>query len=473
MMRRTRQVFLLCAAVALFWQLLVPPVVGTANNGDFPKVIGLFNMAAVPDDVYRYTPTRYEFSQKHHYWGGFYSSELLLVPPALALNRIFSKDGYFDLRFMGLIHAALFLAALYLFVPLVEDAAPALRICALTLVLLFFSDVMYVGYLNSFYMDAGALLFLMLSVVLFLRVLRWHMRRDAVLLAVCTLLLVTTKAPHALLGLWIAVLLFATRRRLWPKSGRAFAAVASILAVVSVLALWKSAPPEYSTRGCFTVVFYRILPRSHNVSATLSDLGLDDSWRPYIGRHSYSQGIDLSQPAFLQAVRSRISYSTLARFFVTHPRQAWDTLCASLGEAGLQRPALGNFDRGAGVPVSESRAFALWSDLKSRLFLDRNGWFLTSIAGLTAALAVLLLMIRKTLPAGGLAGGFALIGMALTELGVSSFGDAIEVARHHLLFYALYDMLLIAAVYLATRALARPPARNRGALMAEAAASRP
>lgn len=459
MTRRTREVFLLCAAVALFWQLLVPPVVGTANNGDFPKVTGLFNMAAVPNDVYHFTPTRYEFSRQHHYWGGFYSSELLLVPPALALNKIFSKDGYFDLRFMGLIHAALFLAALCLFVPLVEDAAPAVRVFILTLVLLFFSDVMYVGYLNSFYMDAGALLFLMLSVVLFLRVLRWHMRRDAVLLAVCTLLLVTTKAPHAPLGLWIAVLLFATRRRLWPKSGRGFAVVASILAVVSVLTLWKSAPPEYSVRGCFTMVFYRVLPRSQNVSGTLSDLGLDDSWRPYIGKHSYSPGIDLSQPAFLQAVRGRINYFTLARFFVNHPRQAWDTMFASLSEAGQHRPALGNFDRAAGVPVSSSRAFALWSDLKSRLFLDHSARFLAYIAGLTAALAVLLLTIRKALPAGGLAGGFALIGMALTELAVSSFGDATEVARHHLLFYALCDMLLLAAVYLAMRASARPPLR--------------
>jgi hypothetical protein len=58
---------------------------------------------------------------------------------------------------------------------------------------------------------------------------------------------------------------------------------------------------------------------------------------------------------------------------------------------------------------------------------------------------------RHTLPRGAVPGGMALIVMAIMELAVSSFGDAIDIQRHHLLFYELSDLLLLTAIYLAIR----------------------
>ena len=40
--------------------------------------------------------------------------------------------------------------------------------------------------------------------------------------------------------------------------------------------------------------------------------------------------------------------------------------------------------------------------------------------------------------------------MASTELAVASLADAMDIPRHHLLFYALFDMLLMAALWLAS-----------------------
>jgi hypothetical protein len=39
--------------------------------------------------------------------------------------------------------------------------------------------------------------------------------------------------------------------------------------------------------------------------------------------------------------------------------------------------------------------------------------------------------------------------MTLTEMAVSSLADAMDVVRHHLIFYALFDMMLLAAVAVA------------------------
>jgi hypothetical protein len=437
--------FTLAAAVILLWQLAVPPVVGLANNGDFGKVIGIFNMEAPPGDEYHFADTRYEFSPRYHYWAEFYSAEQLLVLPALALNWVFSKDGYFDLRWMGLVHAALLLAAFRLFEPVAGEARGAVRLLAPALAVLVFCDVMYASNLNSFYMDAGALVFLLLSAVLYIRVLRWHRRVDAALLALCAALLVAFKAQHALLGLWIAALVFATRRLLLPKDPKRFALTALFLALLSVLWLWKSAPKVYPFRGCYTVVFLQVLPHSKDVDRTMADLGLEPSWKSRIGTHAYDPKARLDEPGVEQALMARLSYFKLARFFLTHPRDAYVALRDSLNEAGRQRPPMGNFDAGSGLR-GESRAFSLWSGLKQSVFHHRGGRFLACIAGLAVLVPVLLVLRRRTLLPGTIAGGMALTGMMLTELAICAFGDAVDVTRHYLLFLALFDLLVIVAV---------------------------
>jgi hypothetical protein len=53
--------------------------------------------------------------------------------------------------------------------------------------------------------------------------------------------------------------------------------------------------------------------------------------------------------------------------------------------------------------------------------------------------------------------------MASTELAVASLADAMDIPRHHLLFYALFDMLLMVGLWLAalTPLRQRTPAPDR------------
>src|SRR5271155_3639173 len=111
---RIDRIVLLSAAAILFWQLFVPPVVGLANNGDFHKVIGGFSLAAPIEDEYKFAPTVYTFDPSHYFVTVFYSTEGLLVAAASGLNTLASKTGTFDLRWIGLVHGALYLAALRL-----------------------------------------------------------------------------------------------------------------------------------------------------------------------------------------------------------------------------------------------------------------------------------------------------------------------------------------------------------------------
>jgi len=105
----SRAAFLALAATIISYQILVPPVVGLANSGDFSKVTGVFDITTASEDENAWVATRYEFNPKKHYWSEFYSSEHLIMAASVAVNTVLSKDGYFDLRSIGLIHGALFL----------------------------------------------------------------------------------------------------------------------------------------------------------------------------------------------------------------------------------------------------------------------------------------------------------------------------------------------------------------------------
>src|ERR1051326_7092485 len=92
---------------------------------------------------------------------------------SIGLNNIFSKEGSFDLRWMGLIHGLLFLNAAYLLQRLLAGWGRWRRFFLWAAIVYCFGDVMYVSYFNSFYMDAAAYVFLLLALVLFLRAVAW------------------------------------------------------------------------------------------------------------------------------------------------------------------------------------------------------------------------------------------------------------------------------------------------------------
>ena len=438
------------AALILFWQLILPPVVGVANNGDFGKLLARFRLGAPA--VFDYISTRYVFDDRYHFQSGVWSSELLLIWPMLQINTVISKDGGFDLRLMGIIQGSLFLLAIALFVPLLAGLNRSIRIAICAAALFMFCDFAYVGYFNSFYMDVSAYLFLILAVVMYLRVVRWRRCADSVVLAICCVFVITSKVQHAILGVWFAVLFWVARDVLWGARTVAAGAVSVALLLCGWVVFRFSAPADYTAKAEFNVVFNQILPHVQNVDGALRELGLDDSYRVWIGTHAYTQGSRLEDPAFYVPFRQRVSYGRIGLFYLRHPMDAYLALSTSLNEAGRYRMPMGNFDiESRQPPRAESRSFCGWSDLKRHLYHHHGARLLFSFIGLASLLAALLAVNRRNLPPGAVVGGIVFLFMAATELGVSALGDVFDAARHELLFIAQFDLLLLAAVWLANR----------------------
>jgi hypothetical protein len=444
----SRRAFLFAAGAILFYQLIIPPVVGLADNGDFPKVTGRFDLSARVHRTYEYIDTVYEIRSDRHWVSDFYSVEIALIYPALWLNALLAKDSNFDLRCIGVVHGALFLTAVWLFAPLLGDERRWARWTMYALVLFVYCDMMYVNGLNSFYMDEPAYLFLLLTVVFYLRMLRWGRKLDAVLLILCAFLLVSAKAQHALLGFWIAFLFIAAAPTFYALRRRWWYIAAACLTTAPLLMLWKAQPADYASYAIYNVAFEEILPHSRNVERTLADLHLDDSYRFCIGMKAYLPNSGMDDPAFRQRFMQRLSIGKLAVFYLSRPAVAYRTLRDGLSEAGREH-AFGNFDISTGYPrLTESRAFALWSDVKNHFFYHHGAVFLFTFLALAALFGLLLGLDRKRLVRGAWLGGLCLIGASFMEMGIATMCDSMDIARHSTIFLVLFDMIVLACAYL-------------------------
>jgi hypothetical protein len=428
----------------IVFQILVPPVVGLADNGDFGKVAGVFSLGAPPELEFKYMSTAYTFAQEYKQWAGYLSSEQAFAGAAVVLNQLVSKDAGLDIRIIGVIHAALYIWIWILAAPLLpRKRAP--RMILTIAALLIFGDAFYAAMFNTFYMDTAALLGLLALAVGFLRTAngitpapsRWLMLAGA-------LVLITSKTQHALVGvIFIAALALPRIRKLTGLSSRA-AAVAVLVLATAIGASLYWVPGYYRVLGAYNVIFYDILPHSKNVAADLASLGLDDSYRPYIGSYAFLPTSGMQRPEFIAAFARRTSNVALAGYYIGHPAVAFRILKSALSQAGRQRPPMGNFDHSAGKPeFAESSAFSLWSIGKRRLFEGRGGRYLwTSLVIFVCGGALAFRPDRSCfVGAGPLAA--VLAGVAFVEMLASALVDVLEVIRHFFLFSVLWDCLVL------------------------------
>jgi hypothetical protein len=440
----------LAYAAILVCQLFVSPPLGLANNGDFGKAVGFFSVGSPFDHEYKYADLKHPYDpQLYRSKPPFRSSETLLAALAIGLSRPFSKQRIFDMRWIGAVHGLLSMLALGLLLPLYRNLPAWQRAVWYAALLFMFGDILYVSYFSSFYMDAATYVFLLLTLVLFVRVAKWRRRAEAACLVLCAVLAVVSKTQHAVLGIWLAALVAIAGSTLWGKGGRVFAAISATAIAAALFYTFAIAPPEYDVDSRYTAIFYQILPNSLDVSADLRALGLDESAKRYIGTYAYQDNAGIRDPEFVRAFLLHTSYARVGWFYMKHPRSAYLALRNAASEGARLRPGLGNYDPSAGKPpYAENHGFSLWSDAKQRLFFrhpERYLAFYFSVALLVCAAAA---WRRGTLPRAMVLGCLALVAMAATALLLASLADAAEIARHFFIANMLLDAMLVAAMAL-------------------------
>jgi hypothetical protein len=440
------------------YQVIVPPIVGLADQGDFARMIGRFGYGPEdksPDLKFMYVVRKYvpDRTFRHPDWEQF-NSEYAFVGSAIVVNQVISKDGKLDVVVVGVVHSLAFLAAFarLLWVTRRFRAAPLLWTAGLVAL----TDAAYTAYWNSFYAEpAGCIFFLLLlgeSVAMCDSedASAWQLARWTL----WAVLWVLAKPQNAPLGPILA--LFSLRQRWWAGRRRArrtaVAGCAAIAGATMFSVLTVPQPVRWSTG--YDMVFRAIIPESKNPAADLRVLGLDPGLAKYGG--TWAEGHPFYELVTSGVFRKQVTPFTIARFYLLRPARFWKHIKVMLGSAFDLRDFYGNFEKGEGFPAAaRSHAFSLWSQFH-RNSLARAGKLIFFLLVL-CPIGVAWLWIRARQPAGRRRLEFfgLLPACCLAALFTVLLGDCWDNIKHFYLFNLLFDVCLIAGAGLAWTAVAQ------------------
>lgn len=446
---------LLLVFVIPFYQLIIPPVLGLADNGDFRKIALRSGLTTFPEEYsdryWNYVNIKWQRTTRWVPSDAVLSSESLFVEMSLRVNKILSKDGTFDIRSLGLTHLAFLVIVFWLILLASRMMRPLMRWLMVGAFLIIFLDAAYILYFNSFYTETASLLFLGLTVGLALLLIAlqdprgWHL----CLWFAASVGLICAKPQNSPLGFFLMVFCLGLLRMKATRSWKVMVVGLSVSLVAISIGYYLNTPRSLRDYSLYNDVFYGILRFTPDPVKDLDDLGLSRDLIRYANRYPFQPGDPIKNPEFRKAFYERIGHGTVVKFYITHPRRLLNLLQWSTPFAFKMRlDYLGNFDKSVGLPArSQSRAFTRWSTLKERL-LSGSIAFLVCFFGLNLAGVVilhrrsigLLAKMRTELFVGVLL-------MALTQFGVAVFGDAeIELSRHLFLFNVLVDICLVVDV---------------------------
>ena len=428
------------ALAAVVFLVLLPPPVGIADNGDFPKMIARFALVPEPTsakDAPAYLTIRYVKDPKAKWVSDNYSTEIPLIRIALWISDWIGLE-YFDIRILGAIHGAIFLATYAgLLIILRSFTIPAMTLIA---VIAFFilGDVCYLSYCNTFYSDASALAFVFPTFVFALAIALDRKRHVWIFIAytVCGCLFIFSKGQHALPAVALAVfLLLAARNR---RTVSIF--LSSVLLASSYVSLALS-PPQERAQYLFTLIFCKLAPDARTAPAILTELGFGPEYAKFAGMFTYSPNSPMDDQLWADEFGRKASQMRIASYYLRHPGEVLRLVKFDLHywAKEMRSDSLGSYPRSAGKPpVSRSSAFGWWSALRSSCFAHFEyhlplwyvfvfvfgGWLLSSRQSMLAGLWLVA------------------ASMGAMEFLITSLADAGETARHLLMFHYLTDMTI-------------------------------
>ncbi len=394
-------------ALLLAWQLLVPPVVGLANNGDFAKVASFYSL--VPEragDEFIHVVTKWRVDPARFWDSEFRTTEHLHG----AVTRLLGGD----IRWQGVTHGAVMIAAIALLAASIGWRA------LLAIPLLF--DLAYSAYFNSMYMDAAAMVWLALSIGAMIAGRWW-------LACAAAVLFFGAKSAHAIPGIVLIGAVLVHKR--WAIAAIELAAMVWTVTRIS---------PECGGQAMYNLIFTKAAAHATDgdFQRIALRLGVREDELRWKGTTAFDANVPAHSRPWIVEFAHRIPTTKMIDLYWHDPHLVWRFAANDLREEAHRiRPIhLGNYDRSSGREPGEKAGGPLswWSAFRSWL-IRIAPWHLPVLyAGIGAWLVARRRLL--TLPA-------LLWAMALMEFGISTLADACETSRHLILFHWLTDALIL------------------------------
>ncbi|PWK07004.1 hypothetical protein [Tumebacillus permanentifrigoris] len=374
-------VALLFIGAVLIGQLLVSPVLGLANNGDFERIM-VWGGIKLPDVVtgdakyFGFFNRVYEIVRTRP--GSYISSTSLFLKVAVWINQVFHSTTSFDIRFLGGLHILALLAGVWLIVSGMRKRNVWLAWLTAALLALVTTDKGFTLYFNSMFSEATTFVMVLalIGCALHLTSESEQPQRWALVGAtVAGVLFVTAKVQNAVLGflivLWLLRFLRLYADRVWKK------AVLIAAAVVLVFTAGLSGYNAFDRINIYQTVFYGVLKDSPDPAADLRELGIREDYAKLANTDYFvPHPIDLNSAEFKRDYYDKISRGKVVLFYAKHLDRFWDKLKVCAKSSFNLHYYLGNYENtGEHKALEQSQTWTQWTEFVSRV-LPKSLWFL-------------------------------------------------------------------------------------------------
>lgn len=450
------------AIFILVYILMLRPIIGVADNGDFPRIMGSTGLHYLTEDYgeryFGFVNRLYRIGLAIPMGGGYFSTEIFMVGIAVLLSQAVWSTGIFDIRYLSLLYSILLVIAMFMIIRYNRRKLGIAGWLLAGLLVFVFADIGYISYFNSLYGEAVSLVFLLLMAGSGM----YLIMNDKPRLWVLVLFFVSAafftgakiqNCPAGILAMLLGLRLLKLRGdRTWRRIS--MLGVSALVAVALVSYVFVSRDIKVCNK--YQTVFYGILKDSPDPAGDLAELGLDPGLAVLAGTNYFmkSYPVDIRSGDFKNQLYENVDHLKIAGFYLRHPDRLVNKLEVAAQNAFKLKQGFGNYENYEGVAYRQTaNIFGLWSDFKMKV-LPHSLLFITLFY--TGCFSVLAFEYIRSRDARGrlyieLVAFFALTGLMQFVIPIIGDGEA-DLSKHLFLFNAVFDCMFISAVtYLSYR----------------------
>lgn len=444
------------AGIIMTVMLFIPPYKGVADDGSLYKVMrrsGLVYIETEPGDIYNnYFIRQYRLENASPGERKLKSSQDLFIRGAILLDIFFTRDQYFDIRFLAFLYCLLYLPAVYLTVKYAcsrmtcfsESAAAA------ALAVFIFADISFVSYFNSLYPEA---LWMICSLYCSAAVLGMQDQKNGflnlVLLGVSGSLLCLSRKQCGVIGFILAgfciAAIFYYRSIRWKAGCMLLSFLLSLTAVIAGCSLEE----DFDLTSKYHAMTRGVLFEAPNPETALKELGINPSYAVLAKTSAYNPypfakvESEQLQKGFYDQYRTR----DIVIYYIKHPVRFLRMLDVAVKNTSmLRRSFCGNYEKSAGFPkMAQGLFWSGWSNFKARFAPGTVGYLLilnaaAFLPGRRRRSCNTIMKKEKVNPLSAFSVMITFTGLSQAAISIVRSGDA-ELDRHAFLLGASLDLL--------------------------------
>lgn len=385
-------IILTIIGIILLNTLFINPIIGRYNNGDFDRLMvygGIGEKGNGYDKIYDgYIHVKYQIKNPGLflpvYWD--WVSGAILVKFAVVLSVITNVDKatIFDIRYLGFVYSAIFLIASF-FILSYKRFSKATKIAAGAFIILFFTSTCYIAYFNSFYGEAGTIVFFLLNIgtYLFLITKKEPEIRHFVYFFIASGGFLTAKSQNLPLFIFMLIIYGGLYQCYKEAKYRKIILKGSAVVFAFCFISYFSLTDTIKQNNIFQSVFTGVLRESKTPEKDLEELGLNKKLAVYAGHSFYNKdkGLDPLGKDMMKEFYPKISNWKVLGFYLRHPDIMWETIeDAANNTYAFSKPGKWSFEKNQFNPNKRVNNFRIeFLDKFKELHHNVYGYIIFSI----------------------------------------------------------------------------------------------